>query len=89
MQPSIAPGPEGYILELFKTFFKQFAAFVAIEVSFADGLGVRELETCFASFTYDFLSDRKSVLHLEVWSDTFNCESFSCSRAAMMILKQS
>ena len=49
-------------------------------------LMVSGLEVGFPSFSCCFLSDRKSVIHLQVESGTLSWESLSCSRAWMMLL---
>jgi len=46
-----------------------------------------ESEMCFPSSICCFLSDRKSVIHLQVESGTLSWESFSSSRAGMIVLK--
>lgn len=50
-------------------------------------LMVCESETCYSSFTCSLLSDRKSVIQLQVESGMLSRESFSCSSAGMMVLK--
>lgn len=44
-------------------------------------------EACLPSFTYCFLSLRKSVIHLQMELGTLSLRSLSCSRAGMMVLK--
>ncbi len=48
---------------------------------------VHESETCLPSFMCCLLSDRTSVIHLHVESGMISWESFSCSRAGIMVLK--
>ena len=49
-------------------------------------LMVRGSETCFPSFTHCLLSDRKSVIHLQIESGKLSCEILSWSRAGIMVL---
>ena len=48
---------------------------------------VQDSEMCFPSLTCCFLSDRKSVIHLQVESGTASWISLSCNRDGMIVLK--